>query len=256
MIMKKIVIFIAALFSCCLAFTQETQKPLIVGTTSGYAPYVSLNARGEYEGFDIDFANLLGEKLGRKILIKDFGSMPSLMMALKQDKADMLIWAISITKERQQKMEMVHYQGKGVDMTPFLFWGSIPEGVKSVGDLEKISNGTICVEAGSSQEDILKAFPRLNLKYADKVVDVIMDLKYGKCLSTTIDPGLVAVYTEKYPQLKVAYLPIPEELKLYGNGVAISKKNKALADEVRKAVDELAQEGKIEDLEKKWNITE
>lgn len=244
--------------SCCLfaAEGEQKQKPLVVGTTTGYAPYVSLNAEGKYEGFDIDFANLLAQKLGREIAIQDFGSMPSLMMALKQDKADMLIWAISITKERMEKLEMVYYQGATIDTTPFLFWGKIPEGIQSISDIEKISNNVVCVEAGSSQEDIVKAFPKLTLKYVDKVLDIVMDLKYGKCLTTTIDPGLIPGYVKKHPQLKVVNLPIPENLKIYGNGVAINKKNQELAAQVRQAVAELTTEGKIAELEKKWNLQE
>jgi hypothetical protein len=44
-------------------------------------------------------------KLQRKVQIKEFGSMPSLMLGLEQGNADFLIWAISITEERLQKME-------------------------------------------------------------------------------------------------------------------------------------------------------
>lgn len=257
---KSFFVFIQALLIACNAFaganTEKKTQPLVVGTTTGYAPYVSLNAKGEYEGFDIDLARLLSEKLGREIVIQDFGSMPSLMMALKQDKADMLIWAISITKERLEKIEMIYYQGETLDRAPFLFWEKVPEGISSISDLEKIPNAVLCVEAGSSQEAILKAFPKLHLKYADKVLDSVIDLKYGKSLSTTIDPGLIAGYQKKYPQLQVAYLQIPEDQKIFGNGIAISKKNQKLASEVKEAVSELIAEGKIAQIEKKWNLQE
>src|SRR5271157_3699018 len=81
---------------------------LVVGTTSGYAPYVSLNEQGKYEGFDIDLAELLAKKLDKKLVLKDLGSMPSLMLALKQNKIDALIWAVSITKDRLKNYEMVY----------------------------------------------------------------------------------------------------------------------------------------------------
>ena len=247
-------LFVAASTSALQASDQKDKEPLIVGMTTGYAPYISLSPKGEYEGFDIDFARLLSKRLDKEILFQDFGSMPSLMLALKQGKADMLIWAISITKERMRKLEMVYYQGKTVDTAPFVFWKSIPQGITSIADLENVPNNIICVEAGSSQEDILKVFPKLSLKNVDKVADVIMDLKYGKCLSTTIDPGLIAGYVKKYPELKVIYLPIPESVKLFGNGIAINKQNQELASEVRAAVTELIKEGKVAELEKKWNL--
>lgn len=172
-------IFITTLLSAYGASSEKKLEPLIVGTTTGYAPFVSLNAQGEYEGFDIDLTKLLSQKLGQDIVIKDFGSMPSLMMALKQGKADMLIWAISITKERLNKMEMIYYQGATSDKAPFLFWEKTPEGIDSISDLEKIPGALLCVEAGSSQEALLKEFPKLSLKYQDKVVVGFVSQSYA-----------------------------------------------------------------------------
>jgi len=123
-------------------------EELVVGTTSGYAPYVSINAEGEYEGFDIDIAKALAEKLGRRLVIKDFGSMPSLILALKQNKADALIWSISITQERQKQMAMVYYQGEKVTSLPLLFWGNIPDNIKSLEDMANKPNAVIGVKAG------------------------------------------------------------------------------------------------------------
>ncbi len=79
-------------------FDPIAAQDFIVGTTSAYAPFVSLNEQGDYIGFDIDIATELSQKLNRKLVIKDIGSLPSLMMALKQGKIDAIIWAISITE--------------------------------------------------------------------------------------------------------------------------------------------------------------
>lgn len=255
---KKLLALVSLiLFSTnAVAFADEEMKsdPIIIGTTSGYAPYVSLNSEGQYEGFDIDFSRLLGEKLKREVVFKDFGSMPGLLLALKQKRVDMVIWALSITKERMEKMDLIYYQGAIIEATPFLFWKQIPPGLTTISDLEKIPNSVICVEAGSAQEDLLKSFPNLKLKYADKVLDIIMDLRYGKCLTTTVDPGVVPGYVQKHPELKVVELPLPENQKVFGNGIAIDKSNSELAEKVRVAVTQLTSEGKIAELEKKWNM--
>ena len=224
----------------------------VVGTTSGYAPFVSLNAEGKYEGFDIDLAEAVAQKLNRKLVIKDFGSMPSLMVALKQEKADALIWAISITEERQKKMEMVYYQGDKVVEMPLLFWNSIPEGVKTLDDLSKDPKRSICVEAGSFQEGVLKNIPNLNLKYVDKISDAILEIKYGKSWATMVDPSLVGRFKAQYPQIKVLNVPLPPEDQSLGNGICIKQSNLKLAQDVKRAIDELTAEGKIAEFEKKW----
>jgi ABC-type amino acid transport substrate-binding protein len=233
-------------------FAEET---LVVGTTSGYAPYVSLNEQGAYEGFDIDVANLLAQKLVRKLIIKDCGSMPSLMLALKQDKVDALIWAISITEERQKNMEMIYYQGEKVTEMPFLFWKQIPSNIHSIDDLGQDPKKSICVEAGTFQEAVIKKSPTIKFKNVDKITDAILELRYGKSFATAIDPSLVSRFQAQYPEIKVLRLPLPPSHHSLGNGICISKKKEALVAQVKQAVTQITAEGKIVELEKKWNLS-
>lgn len=229
------------------------EKPLVIGTTSGYAPYVSLSEEGKYEGFDIDLAEMLAERLGRKLVIKDCGSMPGLMMALKQGKVDALIWAVSITEDRMKNLEMVYYQGEKVTQIPIVFWNQVPEGIESLGDLAK---GEVCVEAGSFQEGVLKTVPGIQLKYMDKIDDAIMDVKYGKSMAGTIDTSLLPRFKAQYPEMKVLELPIPADKQDLGNGICISKSRPELAAQVREVVKALREEGKVAELEKKWKLVE
>lgn len=229
-------------------------EDFVVGTTSAYAPYVSLDQKGEYVGFDIDMAKELSKKLKRNLVLKDLGSMPSLLLAIKQNKIDALMWAISITEERQKQMEMIYYQGEKVTALPLLFWKKIPEGIATIEDMSKIPNTVIGVEAGSFQESFLRKIPGLNLKQVDKVLDAIMEIKYGKSTATMIDPSLLPNVTQKFPEVKVLNVPLPPSEQSWGNGICINKQNSALIQRVRQAVAELRQEGKISELEKKWNL--
>ena len=81
-----------------------------------------------------------------------------------------------------------------------------------------------------------------------------MELKYGKSQAAAVDPALVPGLLSKYSEIKVLNLPLPPAEQSLGNGICINKKNTALAQAVRKAVDELQAEGKIEMLEKKWGL--
>lgn len=236
--------------------TNKETKPFIVGTTSGYAPFVSLNDKGEYEGFDIDVAKAIAKKLDRPLQIKDYGNMPSLMLALKQNKIDALIWAVSITEDRKSKFEMIHYQGEKADTVPILFWKQIPSNIQTLSDLGGVSKKPVCVEAGSYQEEILKSCSGIKLKYFDGVQDVIFDLKYGKSLASSIDPALLPRFLAKYPELKVLTLPLPKEMQSEGNGICLNKTNGKLARQVKQAVDELKSEGMIVQLEKKWGLND
>lgn len=238
----------------CLNFVTVFADDLIIGTTSAYAPFVSLNDKGEYEGFDIDIADELGKKLNKRIVIKDLGSMPSLFLALKQNKVDALIWAISITAERQKQVEMVYYQGANVTELPLLFWKVIPANITSIQDMANDPKVIIAAEAGSFQESFLRSIPGLAIKNVDKVMDAILEIKYGKSIATLIDPSLLSKITAQFPEIKVLNVPLPTNEQSFGNGICINKNNTAIAAEIRQAIDELRTEGKIAELERKWNL--
>lgn len=248
--------YFIAIFSIILALTTGLRATdLVVGTTSAYAPYVSLDEQGQYVGFDIDMAQELAKKLGRSLVIKDLGSMPALILALKQNKIDLLIWAISITEERQKQMEMIYYQGEKVTSLPLLFWKNIPAQISTIEDLTKAPNAVISVEAGSFQESFLLSVSGLNLKQVDKVMDALIELKYGKSLATMVDPSLLSTVMEKFPEVKVLSVPLPLSAQALGNGICINKSNSALITQVKQAVAELRSDGKIAELERKWNLT-
>lgn len=246
--------FVIYTISVILFTTTAVADDLVVGTTSGYAPFVSINAKGEYEGFDIDIAKALADKLDRRLVIKDFGSIPALTLALKQNKTDALIWSMSITQERQKQMAMIYYQGKKETSLPLLFWGEIPENIKGLDDMINNPNAVISVEAGSFQENVLLGIPGLSLKQVDKVSDAILELKYGKSRAVLIDNSLESIYMKKFPKLKKLTINLPESMQSMGNGICLNLNNRDLIAAIQKAVNELFSEGTIANLEAKWNI--
>ncbi len=233
-------------------FANENENPLVVGTTSGYAPFVSLNEKGEYEGFDIDLANALAAKLKRPLWIRDFGSMPGLMLALKQGKADALIWAISITEERKKSLDMIYYQGEKVSDISLIFWKTAPQGIKDFAGLPR--DRIISVEAGSYQESVLNKVPKLDLNRIDRVSDAILALKYGKSWAAALDESLFPKLKAQHPELQKIKLPLPPEDVSQGNGICVNRSNRELSSQIEKAVEELRADGTLERLEKKWGL--
>lgn len=232
-------------------FCYLTAGDFVVGTTSGYAPFVSINEEGQYEGFDIDVARELSGRLNKNLVLKDIGSMPALFLALKQGKVDALIWAISIIKERQEKVEMIYYQGEKVKSLPLLFWKKIPDHIKSINDM---AGQVICTEAGSFQENYLRSVQGLSVKNVDKVTDAIMEIKYAKSAATMIDPSLLTGYKAQFPEIQVLNVDLPEEQQSHGNSIVIDKKNERLSEDVKKAISEMQRDGTLKTLEDKWGL--
>ncbi|MBY0528937.1 MAG: ABC transporter substrate-binding protein [Rhabdochlamydiaceae bacterium] len=253
--MLKFKAIILILIGMTASYLNGSEKPTLnVGTTSGYAPFVSLNAQGEYEGFDIDVAELLAKELNRKLVIKDLGSMPSLFIGLKQGKIDVAIWAISITPERLKQMNMIPYQGNGESTFPLLFWKQIPEEMTSLEDLERSKKYTISVEVGSYQEQVLRAYPSIPRVDADKITDALLNLKFKKVTAIAIEPAILPNLLKQNPELRVLNCPLPKELQEQGNGIALTKENTGLTAEIQRAIENLRAQGKLQELEKKWGL--
>jgi arginine transport system substrate-binding protein len=261
---RTLIIFVCVIVATLsyIVIKQVTKKPsnvktsdeLIVGTASGYAPYVSLNAQGEYEGFDIDIAKELSKRMNKKLILKDLGSMVPLLLSLKQGSVDLLIWALEINKSRLKEMAMIQYQGGNTTTYPLVFWGSIPNNIKSLEDLKSIENATICVEPGSSQERFLNKLDFIAKKPLEKVVDMILDIKYGKSLAAMIDPSLIKNVVAKNPELKILEIPLDEDSMSFGNGICIKKENSQLIEQVKSIIDAMKIDGTIARLEQKWNL--
>jgi ABC-type amino acid transport substrate-binding protein len=239
--------------SFCYIFTLFGEKPpLIIGTSTGYAPFVSLNNQGNYEGFDIDIAHLIAEKMDRTLQIQDLGTLPSLFLGLEQKKVDLVIWAVSITEERSKKMQMIYYQGEKEINIPILFWKTPPEGLCSLEDLSKNPKNKICVEAGSWQASVIEHLP--NIKQVDNLSNALLELEYGKSYAIVVDPSLVPTLLSKNSNLTSISLPLPPDKQSLGNGICIAKANSNLGKQIEDIINNLISEGKILELEKKWGL--
>lgn len=238
-----------ALLTSCGQHAPDT-KTLVVGLCSGYPPYEILNQKGELEGFDVDIAHAIGKKLGKEVVIKDM-AFDALIMELSQGKLDLIISGMSITQQRLEKLHMVHYQGKQLSHLSLIFWKNIPDGITSLDDMKKYPEAVMCVQAGTIQEDVAKLYPTINLKYLD-VPEMPMDLMYGKSLTALLENPVADGIKKKQPDIKVVQVQLPPQKHFLGNGIAIDKKQSALADQIEKIVAEFKTDGTIASLEKKW----
>lgn len=230
---------------------HSNKNVLILGTVGGYAPFVSVNEQGHYEGFDIDVANALAKQMGKKLVLKDLGSMTSLLMALEQGSIDAAIWGLSITQERLEKIAMVRYQGEVTRSYPMLFWQKIAAGVFTINDMRGI---TVCVEPNSSQEGVLKKYDFISIKPTEKVDDALLNIQYGKSDAAFVEPAIANKFKSKYPQIQIVDVELAPEDQVQGIGIAIRKDKVSLINSIQRAIEHLRNGGIIQAFEKKWEI--
>lgn len=229
---------------------------LIVGMMSGWAPYMSLNSSGKFEGFDVDVARELAKRMNKKLVINDMGSLEPLFIALNQRKIDMIFSGLDIIKKRLQMLEMVPYTGEGITCFKLLFWNKIPEGITGVNDLINRSDITLCVEPGSGTENFLnqEQFKNILKKPIGRVSDMILELRFGKSQAAILEPIAIVDLLKKNPELKAIDIPLPEDFQIFGVGIAIKKGNITLKEETTKIINSMKADGSLAALEKKWQV--
>lgn len=255
--MKNKIIFciliIAIITTCFFSFKDNKDADtLIIGTAANYAPFVSINPQGEYEGFDIDIAQEIGRILNKKVIIQDLGSMAPLFMALEQGSIDLIIWGLSITQERVKKVSMVRYQGEKTTAYSLIFWKQIPAGISSIEDMKGM---TVCVEPASAQDSALSAYPFVDKKSTERVDDALLNIQYAKADAALVEPAIAKKFKNKYPEIEILDLPLSPENQVEGIGIVIKKSNAELTQTIQQAVEILQRNGAITQLEEKWNIS-
>lgn len=232
--------------------SQRDSNTFIVGTAAGYAPFVSINPQGEYEGFDIDIANALAKQMNKKLILKDLGSMMSLFTALDQGSIDSIIWGLSITQDRLKKVVMVHYQGEITSSYPLIFWKNIPAGINSILDM----NGkTVCVEPASSQDAVLNKYTEINKLPVEKIDDALLNIQYGKADAAFVEPAIAKKFQSKYPEIKTLDIPLATEDQVQGIGIVLKQNNTEQINQIQETVKKLKSAEVIRQLEQKWSIS-
>lgn len=247
---------LAAILCISMCRVKRADDTLVVGMMSGWPPFMSINKQGQFEGFDVDVAQAVAQKLGKKLEIIDAGSLAPLFISLDQGRIDFILSGLDITEKRLSQMAMVQYTGEKVDRLSLIFWKQIPAGVTSIEDLRSLENATVCYEPGSSIDGYIKQLDFINQKPIAQRVDMVMDIKYGKSIAAMLEPKVAALLARTNPEIKIMPVPLPAEYQLYGMGIAIKKENNDLTQQVATIIAKLKQDDVLKNLEQRWQLEE
>ncbi len=95
-----------------MGVARAEMQEIKIGTEGAYPPWNNLNAKGELEGFEIDFGNALCEKMKVKCtwVAQDWdGIIPALL----SKKYDIIMAGMNATEERKKKIDFSNVYTKG-----------------------------------------------------------------------------------------------------------------------------------------------
>lgn len=245
---------IVGLFCVWAGRMQKDEATLTVGMMSGWPPFMSINEQGQFEGFDVDVAREVAQKLGKKLEIIDAGSLAPLFISLEQNRIDFILSGLDITQKRLSELAMVQYTGSNVDSLSLIFWQKIPDQVKKIEDLRSIENAVVCYEPGSSIDGFIKQFDFIQQKPLAQTSEMVMDIKYGKSLAGLLEPRVAARIARKNPEIKIVSVQLPPAYQLYGMGIALKKENRAFVERIEQIITQLKADGTLKALEQRWQL--
>lgn len=222
---------------------------LVIGMEVAYVPYEFFKD-GKIIGYDPDIIALMAPKLGVKAQMIDT-AWNGIIPALYAGKFDCIISAMTITKERAEK---VLFSMPYADASNVIFLRADETAIKTA---DNLSGKVIGVQLGSAASVIIKTFEaKLKAKGLPGYKEVKQYEHYPEAYQDLLNKRVNAVVNSK-STLMVVMRDAPGKFKMLGGvsdvtayfGMAFRKEDTALRDFVNGQLAELKQDGTLGKLQ-------
>lgn len=228
---KYLMLLVLILLTGC----GRDNNKLIMVTEAGFAPY-EYYENGDIVGVDVEIAKEIAKSMGKELVIKDI-YFDSILNEIKSGKADIALAGISVNEERKKEVDfsMNYITSKQVVI---VLKGS------NITNIDNIYNKKVAVQLGSVADtyftDKHKSTELLRQK---KYLTMVEDLKGNKVDAIVMDELPAKEIVKKNTNLTILDGYVFEDTY----GIAIKKGNAELLDKVNEVLNNLINEGKIDE---------
>lgn len=175
---------------------------LLIAINSTFPPFESVKeGTSDYTGIDIDIAQYVAKKMGKTAEFTDM-KFASLVPTLQSGRADMILSAISPTKER---MEVVDFS------IPYYFPMKAIICQKGAGydSLDKLKGMSAGASMGTTYANDLRQAGGIDVVEMDSTPLVVQDIKNGRLAAGLFDSAQAGVFIQQNPDLEMHILNLP-----------------------------------------------
>lgn len=233
--MKKIIIILVSLFMVT-GCVKKDENQLIMVTEAGFAPY-EYYENGEVVGVDVDIAKEIAKYLGKTLVVKDI-AFDSIINEVKTGKADFGAAGISYSEDRAKNVDFSINYAVSKQVV-------IVNNNSSITNVNGISNKKIAVQLGSIADTfVTERHKNANVVRQKKYLAAIEDLKTGKVDCVVMDELPAKEIVSKNDGIKI----LDGSLTNDSYGMVVKKGNKELLDAINTVLQNLKDEGKIDEF--------
>ncbi|MBK8045680.1 MAG: transporter substrate-binding domain-containing protein [Anaerolineales bacterium] len=177
---------------------------IVIGTAANYPPFEYYNSDFQLDGFDIALMKQLAQRMGVKPEFQDY-AFDGLLDALQLGQIDVAIAAISITPDRQQRVDFTNIYYYSSDAA--LVQSSFSKSLRSPSDFKGLKIG---VERGSTfnawaQQNIVEQdfTPQANLVTYDDMDSMVRDFSQRRHRRCPVEQLPADAIIQRFPELKI-----------------------------------------------------
>ncbi len=224
---------------------------LVVGTSADYPPFESIDEDGEFVGYDMDLIREVGKRLGVEVDIQDLG-FDALITSVQNYKVDVAIASMAASEERRKSVDFTleYHHGKQSFLT------KSDAGI-SFADQFDVVDYTVGVQAGSTldtwltEEMIGKGLmEEAQVTRYERAEQIALDIRAGRIQVGFIDAPVAKDLVDSMDNLTIIFTDLVAD---YGGGaIALPKGEVQLKEALDQIIQELLDEGFIDELYNKW----
>lgn len=223
--------------------SHDSSNTLVVGTSADFPPFEFMK-NSEIIGFDIDLIKAIAEKLNMKVEIKDM-QFYALIPSLENGDINVAIAGMAETEERARK----------IDFSKPYYFNKFALLVKGEYDSNNpIKSGMkIGVQAGTVMHQWIKNYSvDVNVMTMDRNLELVENLKNQRIDGILLDEISAKDIMQNNPTEGLSIVSLNS---VHDDGISIGVKNNSpLLDGINKALTELEENGKLDELKKKWGL--
>lgn len=232
---------------------------LVMATNANFPPY-EYKEGDDFAGIDVEIAGLIAEKLGLELEIVDI-AFGSIIGGVQTGKYDMGMAGMTVTDERLKKVNFSDTYSTGIQSvivkadSPYNSYEDFYTGFDDEGNPAGVKDGIIISVQEDTTGDIYASDEPANWGFGESNVlrfkngaDAVEALKAGKATAVIIDNEPAKAFVEGNDGLKILEGSYTEE----DYAICIAKDNTELLEKINKALKELKDEGKIDEIVNKY----